>query len=221
MRSSLRSRAGGAGGARHKRLLLFRVASSPDSSGSDRGGPQARFRWGDRLRSSAIDAPGRRPLIVSGDRFTDEGDCQWGDCTRYRADGVWNDEYVGIRVSQYEGGDYLLVGGSQSWTIRSRPITSPNGQRFFTGFHADNEEWTPSDGASVWDWNDYPRRLRVVDTHLVVFDQLTRWLGDSCIEFTGTRGGYGGDDMESQRTFWLVEQNRDWQLLEEQPATCH
>lgn len=160
-------------------------------------------------------------LIVGEERFTDEGDCQWGDCTRYRADGVWNDEYVGIRVTHYESGDYLLVGGRQSWSIRSRPITSPNGRRFFTGFHADNEEWTPSDGASVWDWRDYPRRLRVVDAHLVVFDQFTRWHGDSCIEFTGARGGYGGGDMEPQRTFWLVEQNRDWQLLEERPATCH
>jgi hypothetical protein len=143
-----------------------------------------------------------------------------GDCTRYRADGVWHDKYVGVTVTYYETGDYLLVADGCKWAIRARPIKSPDGRRFFTGFHADNDEWTPSDGASVWDWHDYPRRLRVLDTHLVVFDRFTRWHGNNCVEFTGARGGYGGGDMEPTQAFWLAEQNRDWQLHEKQPSTC-
>jgi hypothetical protein len=40
-------------------------------------------------------------------RYTDEGDCQSGDCTRYRADGVWHDRYVGVKVENHAHGVVL------------------------------------------------------------------------------------------------------------------
>jgi hypothetical protein len=158
-------------------------------------------------------------LFVHGERYTDEGDCRSGDCTRYRADGVWHDRYVGVEVGYYEGGGYLLLGPGESLPIMTRPIASPSGTRFFTGYH-DDTSWTPYHGASVWDWHDYPRRLRTVDTHLVVFDSFTRWHGESCVEFRGARGGYGGGAMQPVRTYWLAEQDGDWRLVDERPQIC-
>lgn len=156
-------------------------------------------------------------LEVRGQTFRDQGDCQAGDCTRYRADGVWNGEYVGVEVSYYEEGDYYLVGHNFREPIGSRPIPSPSGKRFFTGHH-DDRRWSPYQGASVWEWEPHPRRLRVVDTDLVVFERLVGWRGDSCVEFTGARG-YNVETRPMQ-TFWLAEQDGDWRLREERPAIC-
>lgn len=158
-------------------------------------------------------------LIVGAERFTDEGDCGQGDCTRYRADGMWHGKYVGIDVSHYEGGDYILAGAGDAVAIGSRPISSPSGRRFFTG-HQDDRDWTPYQGAAVWDWHEYPRRLRLVDTHLVVFHAFTSWHADACVEFTGSRGGYGGGEVQPVRTFWLAEEQGDWRLSEERPSAC-
>jgi hypothetical protein len=156
-------------------------------------------------------------LVVRGHTFKDKGDCQTGDCTRYRADGVWKGEYVGVEVSYYEEGDYYLVGKNFREAIGSRPIPSPSGTRFFTGHH-DDRRWSPYQGASVWEWEPHPRRIRVVDTDLVVFEKLVGWRGDSCVEFTGARG-YNVEPRPMQ-TFWLAEQDGDWQLREERPAIC-
>jgi hypothetical protein len=156
-------------------------------------------------------------LIVRGQTFKDEGDCQSGDCTRYRADGVWHSEYVGVDVAYYEEGDYFLVTRSDHIPVGSRPIPSPSGRRFFTGHH-DDRRWSPYQGASVWEWEPHPRRLRIVDTDLVVFERFIGWRGEKCVEFTGARGYNVG--MGPARTFWLAEQNGDWQLLEQRPPTC-
>lgn len=156
-------------------------------------------------------------LEVGGQTFSDEGDCQSGDCTRYRADGVWKGEHVGIEVSYYEESDYFLVGRNDHIPIGSRPIPSPSGRRFFTGHH-DDRRWSPYQGASIWEWEPTPRRLRIVDTDLVAFHSFTAWRGERCVEFTGARG-YNVEARPS-RTFWLVEQHGDWQLLEERPPIC-
>lgn len=156
-------------------------------------------------------------LKVGAQTFRDEGDCEAGDCTRYRADGVWHDQYVGIKVDYYEEDDYFLVDRDVHIPIGSRPITSPSGKRFFTGHH-DDRGWSPYQGASVWDWYPYPRRLRIVDTNLVAFESFVAWRGEQCVEFTGARGYNVG--LSTTRTFWLVEQRGDWQLLEERPAAC-
>ena len=158
-----------------------------------------------------------RVLSVRGQTFEDEGDCESGDCTRYEADGVWKDQYVGVQVHYYEEGDYLLVDRNDHIPIGSRPIPSPSGRRFFTGHH-DDRRWSPYQGASVWEWEPTPRRLRVVDTDIVQFDSFTGWRGDRCVEFIGARGYNVG--LEPARTFWLAEQDGDWRLLEERPAVC-
>jgi len=159
-------------------------------------------------------------LRIAGETFTDEGDCDQGDCTRYRVDGVWHDRYVGIAVSHYEGGDYLLIdgrGNGHYYPIGSRPISSPSGRRFFTGHH-DDVEWSPYQGASVWEWEPIPRRLRIVDTDLAMFVSFAGWRGDSCVEFTGARGFNVG--LSPVRTYWLAEQQGDWRLFEGRPSTC-
>jgi hypothetical protein len=51
-----------------------------------------------------------------------------------------------------------------------------------------------------------------------MFDSFIGWRGDSCIEFTGARGFNVG--ARPTQTFWLAEQNGDWQLLEKRPAIC-
>jgi hypothetical protein len=159
-------------------------------------------------------------LKIAGQVFTDKGDCQAGDCTRYRVDGVWHDRFVGIDVSQYEDSDYILIdakGNGSFLTIGSRPIPSPSGRLFFAGHH-DDREWSPFHGASVWLWEPFPRRLRVVDTDLVVFDSFVAWRGDRCVEFKAARGFNVG--MQPVRTFWLTEQEGDWRLLEKRPNDC-
>ncbi len=154
--------------------------------------------------------------MVRGQTFRDQGDCQLGDCTRYHADGVWG-EYVGVEVGYYEGDDYYLVDRDGYLPIGSRPIPSPSGKRFFSGYHND-VQWSPYQGASVWEWEPHPRRLRIVDTDLVAFDTFVGWIGDRCVEFTGARGYNVG--MLPTQTFWLAEQHGDWQLLETRPAIC-
>jgi hypothetical protein len=156
-------------------------------------------------------------LAVRGQTFTDRGDCQTGDCDRYRADGVWKAQYVGVDVSYYEEGDYFLVDSHDHIPIGSRPISSPSGRRFFTGHH-DDRRWSPYQGASVWEWEPAPRRLRIVDTDLVAFESFVGWRGDSCVEFIGARGY--NVEYRPARTFWLAEQDGDWRLSEEQPAMC-
>ena len=156
-------------------------------------------------------------LEARGQTFADEGDCQSGDCTRYRADGVWKGEYVGIDVSYYEEGDYFLVGRNDHIPIGSRPISSRSGTRFFTGHH-DDRRWSQYQGASVCAWDPHPRRLRIVDTDLVAFYSFIGWHGDSCVEFTGARGFNVA--LETIRTFWLAERDGDWQLFEDRPAVC-
>jgi hypothetical protein len=156
-------------------------------------------------------------LTVRGVTFADEGDCNQGDCTRYRADQVWHGEYLGINVTYYEGSDYFLVIRNGIIPIGSRPIPSPSGKRFFIGQHNDRE-WSPYQGPSVWAWEPTPRRLRVVDTDLVTFDSFVGWRGDSCIEFVGARGYNTG--LQPLRTFWLAEQSGDWQLLEKRSEIC-
>ena len=156
-------------------------------------------------------------LEVRGQSFSDQGDCQAGDCARYRADSVWKGEYVGIVVGYYEEGDYYLVDRNDHIPTGSRPIPAPSGKRFFTGHH-DDRRWSPYQGASVWEWEPHPRRLRIVDSYLVAFDRFVGWRGDKCVEFTGARG-YNVEVRPSQ-TFWLAEQYGDWQLLEERPAIC-
>lgn len=157
-------------------------------------------------------------LTANGMVFRDEGICEEGDCVRHRVDGVWHERYVGVGVGYPEHDDYLLVvHDSLAIPIGSRPIPSPSGKRFFTGHH-DDREWSPSQGASVWEWEPGPRRLRIVDTDLVVFDSFVAWRGDSCVEFIGARGYRIG--MQPMRTFWLAEQHGDWQLLETRPGIC-
>jgi co-chaperonin GroES (HSP10) len=156
-------------------------------------------------------------LEVQGQSFSDQGDCEVEDCTRYRADSVWKEEYVGIQVSYYEESDYYIVDRKDVLPIGSKPIPSPSGKRFFTG-HQDDRGWSPYQGASVWEWEPRPRRLRIVDTDLVEFYSFVSWRGDKCVEFTGARG-YNVDSRPEQ-TFWLAEQHGDWQLLEERPAIC-
>ncbi len=150
--------------------------------------------------------------------FTNEGDCQEGACDYYRADGVWKGKHVGVDARYHEGRDYFLVTGNYAEPIGSRPISSPSGTRFFTG-HQSYHGWTPYEGASVWEWEPQPSRLRIVDTHLVTFEEFVAWRGDGCVEFRGTRG-LPSDETEV-RNFWLAEQNGDWQLLENRPKTCN
>jgi hypothetical protein len=171
-------------------------------------------------RHPALVARDGGSLKVAGQVFTDEGDCQEGDCTRYRVDGVWHGRFIGVDVTYYEDGDYILIDGKGNGyytTIGSRPIPSPTGRLFFTGHH-DDREWSPYEGASVWLWEPFPRRLRVVDTDLVVFNSFVAWRGDSCVEFTGARGYNVG--MQPTRTYWLAEQEGDWRLLEKRPDSC-
>lgn len=156
-------------------------------------------------------------LTVQGTTFTDEGDCQEGACARYRADGMWKGKNVGVAASFHEGRDYFLVTGGFVEPIGSRPISSPSGNRFFTGHHSDHA-WSPYQGASIWDWEPEPRRLRIVDTPLVSFDEFVSWRGDGCVEFRGTRG-HPSEGAEV-RSFWLAKRMGDWQLLESRPNTC-
>jgi hypothetical protein len=158
-----------------------------------------------------------RSLTVAGQRFDDTGNCNLGDCTRHRADAVWHDRYVGLEVTRYEDADYLLLGAGDPISLGARPIASPSGKRFFAGTH-DDRWWTPNQGASVWEWEPLPRRLRVVDTNLVAFDSFVGWRGESCVEFRGARGY--NVRPEPVRTFWLVEREGDWQLTETRPAEC-
>lgn len=156
-------------------------------------------------------------LTVLGQTFEDRGECVSGDCTRYRVDGVWRNQYVGVEVSHYEETDYFLVMPNHHIPIGSRPIPSPGGKHFFSGHH-DDRRWSPYQGSSIWTWNPFPRRLRIVDTDLVAFDSFVSWHGESCVEFTGARGY--NVRMEPTRTFWLTEADGDWRLSGERPANC-
>lgn len=156
-------------------------------------------------------------LTVKGRSFADKGDCRAGDCIRFRADAVWRNEHVGINVHEYEEADYLLIADGDDIPLGSRPIPSPSGRRFFTGHH-DDRRWSPNQGAAVWEWEPHPRRLRIVDPDLVVFQEFVAWRGDGCVEFIGARGFNVA--AAPTRTFWLAEQHGDWQLLEERPPTC-
>jgi hypothetical protein len=159
-------------------------------------------------------------LKIAGQVFADQGKCEEGDCTRYRVDGVWHGRYVGIHVSRYEDGDYILIdakGNGHYRAIGSRPMQSPSGLLFFTGHH-DDRDWSPYQGASIWQWEPVPRRLRVVDTDLVMFDSFVAWRDDRCVEFTGARGYNVG--LQPVRTYWLSEQEGDWRLFETKPNQC-
>lgn len=157
-------------------------------------------------------------LTAKGKSFVDRGNCAVeGDCVHYLADGVWLDEYVGINVQHFEEGDYLLVTHYGTIPIGARPIPSPNGKRFFVGSH-DDRQWSPYQGASVWEWEPHPRRLRVVDTDLVTFEEFIGWQGNSCVNFRGARGY--NVRYEATKTFWLAESEGDWRLFENQPASC-
>lgn len=93
-------------------------------------------------------------LTVGGHAFVDEGDCEKGDCTRYRTDGVWQGRYVGIRANGYEDSEYFLMTpeANASWfeAIGARPEPSPSGRLFFAGEH-DDRQWSPLAGAAVWE----------------------------------------------------------------------
>lgn len=160
-------------------------------------------------------------LAVQGFVFMDARDCgaddYADDCVSYRVDGVWNGRDVGVEANYYEERDYFLVTGGDPLSIGARPISSPSGNRFFAGHHSDHR-WSPIQGASVWEWNPHPRRLRVVDTDLVMFDRFVAWHGDGCVEFYGARGYM--EELQPVRQFWLAEVEGDWRLLEERPPNC-
>lgn len=158
-----------------------------------------------------------RTLEIGGSTYIDKSDCENGDCIIHYVDAVWQGEHVGLRVHYYEGGDYMLVTRGAETLLGDRPIPSPSGRRFFVGWH-DDRDWAPHQGASVWEWEPHPRRLRIVDTALVMFDSFVAWRGEHCIEFTGARGyGLG---LQPIRSFWLVEQGGDWALEEARPEGC-
>lgn len=159
-----------------------------------------------------------RSLQVGPWTYTDSADCESGeDCLVHYVDAVWNGRHVGILVHSYEDQEYMLVTDGKETLLGDRPIPSPSGSRFFAGWH-DDRDWTPHHGASVWEWEPLPQRLRIVDTAIVMFDSFVAWHGEGCVEFTGARGY--GKGLQSIRSFWLAEQSDDWALLETRPASC-
>jgi hypothetical protein len=96
------------------------------------------------------------------------------------------------------------------------PYPSPSGRLFFVGF-ADDSDWSPLMGASVWrlaEAGSVAERLRVVDDALVRFTSFAGWRTDRCVEFRGARTN------EGERSFFLAERDGDWQLSEAAPPEC-
>jgi len=164
---------------------------------------------------------GRTLTFRNGETLTDEGDCNEGDCIEWRADDVWHDRFVGVSETQYEDSGYVIVNlgvNNSLVSTASRPIPSPNGKLFFAGHH-DDRAWDPLHGAAIWAFDESgPNRLRLVDTHLLMFDRFVAWRGDACVEFTGARGYSRG--LKPTRTYWLAEEAGDWRLLEAPSAVC-
>ncbi len=159
-----------------------------------------------------------RTLHIGEQTYVDSVDCESGDdCLVHYVDAVWKGQHVGLRVHWYEGQEYMLVTNGAETLLGEKPIPSPSGERFFAGWH-DDRDWAPHQGASVWEWDPHPRRLRLVDTALVMFDSFVAWRGEGCVEFTGARGF--GKGLEPIRSFWLFEQDGDWALTDHQPAQC-
>lgn len=209
------------------KLVLFASASLMQASASPVPTPARRANGVFSDLSFIAAHPGfatrtsRTLTFKNGETLTDEGDCDEGDCVEYRVDGVWHDRFVGVDLTQYEDSDYVIVNlgvNNSLVSTAARPIPSPDGKLFFAGRH-DDRAWDPLHGAAIWEFADYgPVRLRLVDTHLVMFDRFVAWRGNACVEFTGARDYNKG--LKPIRTYWLAEEEGDWRLMESPSATC-
>ncbi len=158
-------------------------------------------------------------LRIGGNTLTDNViACAKDDtpCVNYRAEQVFG-RYVGVLVESFEAGSYLLVGPDlgDNTEIGNRPMASPNGKRFVVVAFNEMADWTPLDGAAVWEWRaNGPVRLRVVDYHLQLIEGPVAWRGNSCVEMLAWQ------QAGAPTPVWLAEQDGDWRLFRKRPAIC-
>lgn len=202
-------------------IFLIQASSAPPSASATKANRVFTDLPFIAAHPGLVTRSGRTLTFRNGETLTDEGECDEGDCFEWRVDGVWHDRFVGVSETQYEHAGYVIVNlgvNNSLVSTASRPIPSPNGKLFFAGEH-DDRAWDPLHGAAIWAFDEYgPNRLRLVDTHLLMFDRFVAWRGDKCVEFTGARGY--NRDPKPIRTYWLAEEAGDWRLLETPSDVC-
>jgi hypothetical protein len=141
------------------------------------------------------------------------------DCVEYRLDRIWTDQSLaGIRMSFYEGGDYVVV-DRQGQTVHTgaRPLLSPSGRHYASAFI----DYASDDGGLVRIWAvGRAETIRAVTTGAAEPSGL-RWRGDACLSFLVGGGGLlGGAFADPPKTWYLVEAVPEWRLTDRPSPQC-
>ena len=161
-------------------------------------------------------------LVIGKQRFTDKGRCEDDDvdCATYRVERVHGD-HVGVRVGGYEDSSYMFVGPGDFDVIDigGDPEPSPDGRRFFVLNWDPYSEWSPANGAAIWEWRQGPVRLRHVDESITYVERLIAWRGNACVELLAADTDEGRVAGQTNQV-WLAAQDGDWRLSKTRPPVC-
>ncbi|MFD1787802.1 hypothetical protein ACFSC3_09465 [Sphingomonas floccifaciens] len=150
------------------------------------------------------------------------GNARPDDCIEYRLDAVFPGGIVGIEVTYYEGGGYLLTDGLTEIPVGERPLLSPD-RRYLLAAHF-AEAHVPSIGVTLipvtpGESGDRLVPVRSISPAALVDYRDVRWLTPSCAGFLAADPRTGWGDEKVSR-WYLVDARPEWRLTTVHDPAC-